>query len=251
VSDAEAARLPLHHQRRRQLPRVCVERVLPCKSATTPPSSCKKSSSAGQPARPSFFDSWTLEKWRDAWRDLVTEVASTKRARAAASSCRSRLSDAPVRRRRASVSLFDWLLPAEGRLSTDDVQALSRVAALVPKSWNLGLLAPSRGERRALPRYEAVAVVADGAALRPPALRRPVCVVTRRLRFGSGARVSHRAPLLPHPRRARASETGGRGQRLLGKSRPQAAFYGSIAGTSRPTAAHRRLPTGVRPSCKT
>jgi hypothetical protein len=27
---------------------------------------------------PSFFDTWTLEKWRDAWRDLVTEVASTK-----------------------------------------------------------------------------------------------------------------------------------------------------------------------------
>jgi hypothetical protein len=30
------------------------------------------------PRGPSFFDDWTFEKWRDAWRDLVTEVASTK-----------------------------------------------------------------------------------------------------------------------------------------------------------------------------
>jgi len=65
------------------------------------------------------------------------------------------------------VSLSDWLLPAEGRSSPDDVQALARVAGLLPKSWKLGLIAPSRSERRALPRFEAVALIGDGVALRP------------------------------------------------------------------------------------
>jgi len=47
------------------------------------------------------------------------------------------------------------------------VQALARVATLLPASWSLGLIAPARGERRALPRFEAVAAVGDGVALRP------------------------------------------------------------------------------------
>jgi hypothetical protein len=92
------------------------------------------------------------------------------------------------------VSLSDWLLPAEGRLLKDDVQALSRVAALLPDPWSLGLVAPSRSERKALPRFEAVAVVGHGAALRP-AERFDALFAVRLAGYGSDAERAFRTAL--------------------------------------------------------
>ena len=54
------------------------------------------------------------------------------------------------------MSLADWLLPSEGRLSADDLKLLSRVGSLLPQSWRAALLQPARPEARALPRFEAL-----------------------------------------------------------------------------------------------
>jgi len=147
------------------------------------------------------------------------------------------------------VSLSDWLLPAEGRLSTDDVQALSRVAALVPKSWNLGLLAPSRGERRALPRYEAVAVVADGAALRP-AERFDALFACRLAGFDSEAERAFRTALrccriLGVLEQAKPADAG---QRLLGQVPTASGVLRLYRGDlTDPLLRIDDYPTGVRP----
>jgi hypothetical protein len=65
------------------------------------------------------------------------------------------------------MSLADWFLPSEGRLSPDDLRTLSQAATLLPATWQVGLLAPARSERGALPRFAAVSVDASGLALRP------------------------------------------------------------------------------------
>jgi hypothetical protein len=54
------------------------------------------------------------------------------------------------------VSLRDLFLPAEGRLSAEDIRLFSRLAPLLPEGWRVAHLHPARGERRALPRFEAV-----------------------------------------------------------------------------------------------
>ena len=54
------------------------------------------------------------------------------------------------------MSLAHWLLPAEGRLSVDDLKVLARVALLLPQGWSAGLLQPGRQEAKALPRFEAL-----------------------------------------------------------------------------------------------
>jgi Uncharacterized protein conserved in bacteria (DUF2334) len=65
------------------------------------------------------------------------------------------------------VSLTDWLLPSEGRLSRDDVGLLAKLSDVLPATWRLGLIAPARSERRALPRYAASSMHGGDLALRP------------------------------------------------------------------------------------
>jgi len=54
------------------------------------------------------------------------------------------------------VNLAHLFLPAEGRLSAEDVRILSRVAPIFPAAWRIGHLWPARGEQRALGRFLAV-----------------------------------------------------------------------------------------------
>ncbi|HWZ91879.1 MAG TPA: DUF2334 domain-containing protein [Polyangiaceae bacterium] len=54
------------------------------------------------------------------------------------------------------MNLGHFLLPAQGRLGPEDLRVLARVAALLPESWHVGNVQPSRGEQRALPRFEAL-----------------------------------------------------------------------------------------------
>lgn len=54
------------------------------------------------------------------------------------------------------MNLLDFFLPAEGRLSADDIRLLARLAPLLPAAWRVAHLYPARGEQRALPRFEAV-----------------------------------------------------------------------------------------------
>jgi hypothetical protein len=54
------------------------------------------------------------------------------------------------------VNLAHLFLPAEGRLSAEDVRVLSRIAPLFPPAWRVGHLWPARGEQRALGRFQAV-----------------------------------------------------------------------------------------------
>lgn len=54
------------------------------------------------------------------------------------------------------MSLTDWLLPTEGRLLPADLELLTRLAQLLPAEWRAALVDPSRAERRALPRFEAL-----------------------------------------------------------------------------------------------
>jgi hypothetical protein len=54
------------------------------------------------------------------------------------------------------VSLAHWFLPAQGRLSADDSQLLSRVASLLPKGLGVGLLHPAREEARISARFQAI-----------------------------------------------------------------------------------------------
>lgn len=78
------------------------------------------------------------------------------------------------------MSLLDWLLPSERRLSQGDVQLLSRLGQLLPSDWGAALLAPARAERRALPRFRAVRQLGE--------LRgHDVMVVARSPGFGSEA----------------------------------------------------------------
>jgi len=79
VSDAEAARLPLITSDVGNYLEYASSRVLPWQKRDDAAFVVQEVEQAlAGPRGPSFFDSWTLEKWRDAWRDLVTEVASTK-----------------------------------------------------------------------------------------------------------------------------------------------------------------------------
>jgi len=55
------------------------------------------------------------------------------------------------------VSLLDFFLPGQGRLSLEDIRVFSRLAPLVPEGWRVAHLHPARGEQRALPRFQAVA----------------------------------------------------------------------------------------------
>lgn len=86
------------------------------------------------------------------------------------------------------MSLRDWLLPSEGRLLPDDVRLLARLSELLPPEWRAALLAPSRGERRALPRFEA-------ASLRTQARGMDVLVAARLAGFGGEAEAPFRAAL--------------------------------------------------------
>ena len=54
------------------------------------------------------------------------------------------------------MNLAHLFLPAEGRLSAEDVRVLSRVAPIFPAAWRVGHLWPARGEQRALGRFQAV-----------------------------------------------------------------------------------------------
>ena len=54
------------------------------------------------------------------------------------------------------MSLRDFLLPAEGRLSAEDIRLFSGLGPLLPRALRVGHLHPARGEQRALPRFEAV-----------------------------------------------------------------------------------------------
>jgi hypothetical protein len=54
------------------------------------------------------------------------------------------------------VNLAHLLLPAQGRLGPEDVRVLAQLAPLLPRTWRVGNLHPSRAEQRALPRFEAI-----------------------------------------------------------------------------------------------
>jgi hypothetical protein len=54
------------------------------------------------------------------------------------------------------VSLADWLLPTEGRLSADDRRVLGRIAAVMPAPWRIGLVHPAREDVRVSKRFEAI-----------------------------------------------------------------------------------------------
>jgi uncharacterized protein DUF2334 len=54
------------------------------------------------------------------------------------------------------VSLADWLLPPEGRLSQDDRRLLAGIAAVLPARWRVGLLHPAREDARVSRRFEAI-----------------------------------------------------------------------------------------------
>jgi hypothetical protein len=79
VSDAEAARLPLITTDVGNYLEYSSSRVLPWQKRDDAAFVVREVEQAlASPRGPSFFDVWTFEKWRDAWRELVTEVASTK-----------------------------------------------------------------------------------------------------------------------------------------------------------------------------
>jgi hypothetical protein len=79
VSDAEAARLPLITTDVGNYLEYASSRVFSWQKRDAAAFVVQEVEQALARARgPSFFDGWTQEKWRDAWRDLVTEVASTK-----------------------------------------------------------------------------------------------------------------------------------------------------------------------------
>jgi hypothetical protein len=54
------------------------------------------------------------------------------------------------------VSLAHWFLPTEGRLSADDLRLLTRVAAVLPQCFRIGLLHPAREDVRTSKRFEAI-----------------------------------------------------------------------------------------------
>lgn len=54
------------------------------------------------------------------------------------------------------MNLAHLLLPARGRLSPGDIALLARLGELLPESYRVGHVHPSRGEQRALPRFEAI-----------------------------------------------------------------------------------------------
>lgn len=79
VSDAEAARLPLITTDVGNYLEYSASRVLSWQKRDDAALVVQEVEQAlATPRGPSFFDGWTFEKWRDAWRELVTEVASTK-----------------------------------------------------------------------------------------------------------------------------------------------------------------------------
>ena len=79
LSDAEAARLPLITTDVGNYVEYASSRVLPWHRREDAAFVLQEVEQAlASPRGPCFFDEWTFEKWREAWRDLVTEVASTK-----------------------------------------------------------------------------------------------------------------------------------------------------------------------------
>lgn len=54
------------------------------------------------------------------------------------------------------MSLTHWFLPAQGRLSADDLALLTRVASALPPDFRVGLLHPAREDVRASKRFEAI-----------------------------------------------------------------------------------------------
>lgn len=79
VSDAEAARLPLITTDVGNYVEYASSHVLPWQKRDDAAFVVQEVEQAlATPRGPSFFDTWTFERWRDGWRNLVTEVASTK-----------------------------------------------------------------------------------------------------------------------------------------------------------------------------
>lgn len=54
------------------------------------------------------------------------------------------------------MKLSDWLLPGNGRLASKDLGLLQTLSSLLPVDHRVGLVHPSRGEQRALPRLDAI-----------------------------------------------------------------------------------------------
>ena len=142
------------------------------------------------------------------------------------------------------MSLSDWLLPSEGRLSLADLQLLGRLSELLPSEWVAALLEPSRSERRALPRFKAASLPLQASGV-------DVLVAARLPGFGSENQATYRAAL--------------RGCRLLlvlDQARPGATDSERLLGTQRLGSDELRFyrgekcdpllrvddyPTGVRP----
>jgi hypothetical protein len=79
VSDAEAARLPLITTDVGNYIEYASSRVLPWQKRDDATFVVQEVEQAlAVPRGPSFFDTWTFEKWREGWHNLLTEVASTK-----------------------------------------------------------------------------------------------------------------------------------------------------------------------------
>ena len=78
VSDAEAASLPLITTDVGNYIEYASSRVVPWQKRDDAAFMLQEVEQAlKSPRGPSFFDSWTFEKWRNAWQQLVTEVASS------------------------------------------------------------------------------------------------------------------------------------------------------------------------------
>ena len=54
------------------------------------------------------------------------------------------------------MGLADLLLPSQGRLTHEDRALITHITALLPQKWRAGHIHPSRGEQRALSRFEAI-----------------------------------------------------------------------------------------------
>jgi hypothetical protein len=79
VCDAEAARLPLVTTDVGNYLEYSASRIIPWQQRNDAAHVVREVEAAlAEPRGPSFFDTWTFEKWRDAWRKLVSEVAETK-----------------------------------------------------------------------------------------------------------------------------------------------------------------------------
>ena len=147
------------------------------------------------------------------------------------------------------MSFSDWFLPAQGRLSPDDVQTLSRLAKLLPAGWALGLLAPSRSERKALARFQAVLASSGGQTLRPArhydalfAVRLPGYASDAERAFRSALRSCSVLGVLDSARES------GKSERLLGEGAVSGGWLRLYRGDlTDPLLRIDDYPTGVRP----